>query len=84
MRMEMTRPATRIELAEKVDELVKKLEKQDKMIDLMANELGENLQTCPYDKYDEYLDCENRCTVETEIYKKCWKEYFRRKVENEK
>lgn len=60
------------------------IEEQEKIIDLMANEIQENLQTCPYDKYYEYIDCENRCKVETEIYKECWKEYFRKKVENEK
>ena len=63
--------------------LLNLVEKQDKIIDLMSEAFQENLQTCPYDKYDEYLDCESKCKVETEIYKECWKKYFRKKVENE-
>lgn len=55
------------------------LEKKDKIIDLMAEEIAENiLNTCPQADYNYNLDCENRCNND---YKKCWKQYFERKGE---
>lgn len=46
MKMEMTRPATRIELAERVDELQEKLDKKDKEIEnwkKIAEKLAEEM-----------------------------------------
>ena len=65
MKMETTRQATREELAKRVDELQEQLEKQDKMIDLMAQTLL---------NYGFVL-------IKS---KNGLKEYFRKKVENEK
>lgn len=55
------------------------LEKKDKMIDLMAEEMKKRA-TCPLDDYNYDLDCENKCNNNT---KECWKQYFERKVEDE-
>lgn len=55
------------------------LEKKDKMIDLMAEEIKKRA-TCPLDDYNYDLDCENKCNNNT---KECWKQYFERKVEDE-
>ena len=52
------------------------LEKKDKMIDLMAEEMKKRA-TCPLDDYNYDLDCENKCNNNT---KECWKQYFERKV----
>ena len=51
------------------------LEKKDKMIDLMAEEIKKRA-TCPLDDYNYDLDCENKCNNNT---KECWKQYFERK-----
>lgn len=56
------------------------IEKKEKMIDLMAEEISNSiLNTCPLADYDVDLDCENKCKDD---YKACWKKYFERKVEN--
>ena len=55
------------------------IEKKDKMIDLMAEEMKKRA-TCPLDDYNYDLDCENKCNNNT---KECWKQYFERKVEDE-
>lgn len=55
------------------------LEKKDKMIDLMAEEIAK-LITCPLEDYDYDLDCENKCKNQ---YKDCWKQYFERKATND-
>ena len=54
--------------------------KKDKMIDLMAEEMKKRA-TCPLDDYNYDLDCENKCNNNT---KECWKQYFERKVEDER
>lgn len=54
------------------------IEKKDKMIDLMAEEMKKRA-TCPLDDYNYDLDCENKCNNNT---KECWKQYFERKVED--
>ena len=51
------------------------LEKKDKMIDLMAEEMKKRA-TCPLDDYNYDLDCENKCNNNT---KECWKQYFKKK-----
>lgn len=54
------------------------LEKKDKIIDLMAEEISENItNTCPFADYNYDLDCENKCN---DNYKECWKQYFENKV----
>lgn len=62
------------ELAEKSAEI----EKKDKMIDLMAEEIKKRA-TCPLDDYNYDLDCENKCNNNT---KECWKQYFERKAKD--
>ena len=58
------------------------LEKKDKIIDLMAEEIGKNItNTCPFADYNYDLDCENKCN---DNYKECWKQYFENKVEEDK
>ena len=54
------------------------LEKKDKMIDLMAEEMKKRA-TCPLDDYNYDLDCENKFNNNT---KECWKQYFERKVKD--
>ena len=54
------------------------LEKKDKMIDLMAEEIKKRA-TCPLDDYNYDLDCENKCNNNT---KECWKQYFERKAKD--
>ena len=54
------------------------LEKKDKMIDLMAEEMKKRA-TCPLDDYNYDLDCENKCNNNT---KECWKQYFERKAKD--
>ena len=47
------------------------LEEQDKIIDLMSEEISKNiLNTCPLEDYNYDLDCENKCN---DNYKECWK-----------
>ena len=55
------------------------IEKKDKMIDLMTEEMKKRA-TCPLDDYNYDLDCENKCNNNT---KECWKQYFERKVEDD-
>ena len=55
-----------------------KLKEKDKIIDLMAKEISENItNTCPFADYNYDLDCENKCN---DNYKECWKQYFENKV----
>lgn len=56
------------------------IEKKDKMIDLMAEEMKKRA-TCPLDDYNYDLDCENKCNNNT---KECWKQYFERIEKNER
>lgn len=52
--------------------------KKDKIIDLMAKEISENItNTCPFADYNYDLDCENKCN---DNYKECWKQYFENKA----
>lgn len=54
------------------------LKKKEKIIDLMAEEISENItNTCPFADYNYDLDCENKCN---DNYKECWKQYFENKV----
>lgn len=54
------------------------IEEQDKIIDLMAEEISESIiNTCPLEDYNYDLDCENKCNDD---YKECWKQYFANKV----
>ena len=51
------------------------LEEQDKIIDLMLEEISKNiLNTCLLEDYNYDLDCENKCNNN---YKECWKQYFK-------
>ena len=59
------------------EDLKEEIEKKDKMIDLMADEIGK-LITCPLEDYNCDLDCENKCRNQ---YKDCWKQYFEKKAE---
>ena len=54
------------------------LQKKDKQIDLMAEEISNSiLNTCPLADYNVDLDCENKCKDD---YKSCWKQYFENKA----
>ena len=51
---------------------------RDKIIDLMADEITNNIVSiCPLENYNYDLDCENRCN---DNYKECWKKYFENKA----
>ena len=64
----------------KVDILIKLINKLQKVIDLMAEELTEITGSCPLDRCDwENKKCDN-CN---NTYKKCFIEYFYKKVEEE-
>lgn len=68
-------------LANVIDIKQKEIEKKDKIIDLMAEEINNNFcNTCPYIDYDYDLNCKNSCK---DNFKECWKLYFERKVEKE-
>ena len=55
-----------------------KILEQDKIIDLMLEEISKNiLNTCPLEDYNYDLDCENKCN---DNYKECWKQYFENKA----
>ena len=59
-----------------------KIEQQDKMIDLMLEEISNNfINTCPLEDYNYDLDCENKCN---DNYKECWKQYFENKAKEVK
>lgn len=58
-------------------ELETKVEQQEKMIDLMLDEIANNIaNTCPLEDYDYDFDCKNKCN---DNYKECWKQYFENK-----
>lgn len=53
---------------------IKESQEKDKVIDLMLDEITNNIiNTCPFEDYNYYLDCENKCNDD---YKECWKQYF--------
>lgn len=54
-----------------------KLKEKDKIIDLMAEFIEERINSCPYEDYDYYLNCENECD---DNYVRCWKKYFENKA----
>lgn len=57
---------------------IKESQEKDKIIDLMANEIANNItNTCPLEDYNYDLDCENKCN---DNYKECWKQYFENKA----
>lgn len=72
--------ATNDEVIEKLiqnDERAKKIEKQNKIINVMSKEIEERLGTCPFDAYEYEMescqDCQN-------TYAECWKMYFSKKA----
>lgn len=61
-----------------IEKVLTMLEEQDKIIDLMLEEISKNiLNTCPLEDYNYDLDCENKCN---DNYKECWKQYFENKA----
>lgn len=60
--------------------VLNELQKKDKVINEMAKEIADITGSCPYDKYDYGLDCEEKCKHDRET--ECWKEYFTNKAEN--
>lgn len=71
-----------ISMRDENTELEYKLEQQDKMINLMADEIANSItNTCPLEDYNYDLDCENKCN---DNYKECWKQYFENKVKEAK
>lgn len=65
---------------------MKETEKQQKIIELMAEEITDFLGTCPLDRYEyQGIDCENICGGNMEeCIKQCWKQYFEKKVSENK
>lgn len=58
------------------------INKQNKIIDLMADEIANSItNTCPLEDYNYDLDCENKCN---DNYKECWKQYFENKAKEVK
>ena len=58
------------------------INKQNKIIDLMADEIANSItNTCPLEGYNYDLDCENKCN---DNYKECWKQYFENKAKEVK
>lgn len=67
-----------MKIADTRDELYKEVQRQDKIIDLMLEEINKNiLITCPLEDYNYDLDCGNKCN---DNYKERWKQYFENKV----
>ena len=61
-----------------IETVLSMLKEKDKIIDLMANEIANNItNTCPLEDYNYDLDCENKCN---DNYKECWKQYFENKA----
>ena len=61
-----------------IETVLKLLEKKDKIIDLMADEIANSItNTCPLEDYNYDLECENKCN---DNYKECWKQYFENKA----
>ena len=61
-----------------IETVLNELEKKDKVIDIMAEYIEEFTGSCPNDMYDwQDIDCEKECEISM---KKCWKEYFYKKV----
>ena len=92
MKMEMTRPATRIELAERVDELQQKLDKQDKDIETwqkIAEKLALTILEIDVEEKDVYETiCKstpnNRCEeFENGNCTKCIIDWARKEVEKD-
>ena len=67
-------------LLQYIEKLEQENKKLDKMIDEMAKSFTET-ETCPNEKFEADLDCENRCSIDDELIKECWKQYFEEKVE---
>ena len=66
------------QLQNDIETVLNLLEKKDKIINLMAEEISENItNTCPFADYNYDLDCENKCN---DNYKECWKQYFENKA----
>lgn len=71
-----------ISMRDENTELEYKLEQQDKMINIMADEIANSItNTCPLEDYNYDLDCENKCN---DNYKECWKQYFENKAKEVK
>ncbi len=68
---------------EKINNYAKEIEKKDKIIDEMAGYLA-IIRDCPNADKGANIDCENRCSIDDDIYAECWKLYFERKLENER
>ena len=90
--LEMLNEGWRIEL-EKKDIALKECErnlieerneriKKDKIINEMAEYLA-IIRDCPNEDKGANIDCENRCSIDDDIYAECWKLYFERESENE-
>ena len=61
-----------------IETVLKLLEKKDKIINLMADEIANSItNTCPLEDYNYDLECENKCN---DNYKECWKQYFENKA----
>ena len=67
-------------LLQYIQELEQENNKQNKIIDEMTEYLA-IIRDCPNEDKDANLDCENRCSNDNDLYTKCWKLYFEKKVE---
>lgn len=56
--------------------------KKDKIIDEMAGYLA-IIRDCPNEDKGANIDCENRCSIDDDIYAECWKRYFEGMEDNE-
>lgn len=65
---------------EEQNKQLKVVEKQEKIIDLMAGYLSV-VRDCPNEDFGANIDCENRCSNDDNLIKECWKIYFKRQVE---
>lgn len=71
---------------ESLQNLINKNKEQEKIIELMAKDIAEITESCPYDLYDcKRDDCEDICaniSYNDETYK-CFINYFKKKAKGE-
>lgn len=65
---------------DRIYQLEQENDTQNKIIDEMAKYLA-IVRDCPNEDKGANLDCENRCSNNDSIYAECWKQYFKKKVE---
>lgn len=68
--------------AQAIENLINKYKEQEKMIELMAKDITERTESCPYDLYDYKIEnCDEVC--DSIKVAKCFIEYYKKKAKGE-